>query len=99
MTYEGTLGVHRTTSGKATVFDVFFAPNANGSACNSRRFRDLGDLAEFLESLELREELVVKTLEEICKGRSASIAHVTLSDEVISGEGLDSTVTLNRRIN
>jgi hypothetical protein len=99
MTYEGTIGVHRTSNGKATVFDVFFAPNANGSACNSRRFREIGELGDFLESLDLNQEIVVKTLEEICKGRSAAIPHVTLSDEVIQGEGLDSTVTLNRRIN
>jgi hypothetical protein len=99
MTYEGTIGVHRTSNGNATVFDVFFAPNANGSACNSRRFREIGELGDFLESLDLNAELVVKTLEEICKGRSAAIPHVTLSDEVILGEGLESTETLDRRLN
>ncbi|MGA7625000.1 MAG: hypothetical protein WCA38_19645 [Candidatus Acidiferrales bacterium] len=99
MTYEGTIGVHRTFSGSETVFDVFFAPNVDGGACNSRRFREIGELAEFLEFLDLREEVVARTLEEICAGRSASIAPVTLSDEVISGEGLDSSVTLKRRMN
>jgi hypothetical protein len=97
--YEGTVGVHRTFSGHTPVFDVFFAPNVDGGACNSRRFRELGELADFLEFLDLREDIVARTLEEICAGRSASIAHVTLSDEVISGEGLDSSVTLKRRIN
>jgi hypothetical protein len=99
VTYEGTIGVHRTFSGSATVFDVFFAPNVDGAACNSRRFREIGELADFLEFLRLREEVVARTLEELCKGRSASIAPVTLTDEVISGEGLDSTVTMKRRIN
>jgi hypothetical protein len=99
MTYEGTLGVHRTTCGKATVFDVFFAPNAIGDACNSRRFREIGELGDFLESLELNGEIVVKALEEVCKGRSAAISHVKLSDEVIQVEGLDSSATLNRRMN
>src|SRR5271156_5487727 len=84
--YEGTVGVHRTFSGNTPVFDVFFAPNVDGGACNSRRFRDL-------------EELVGRTLEEVCAGRSASIAHVTLSDRVIAEEGLDSSVTMKRRIN
>jgi hypothetical protein len=99
VTYEGTIGVHRTSSGSETVFDVFFAPNADGAACNSRRFREIGELADFLEFLRLREEVVARTLEELCAGRSASIAPVTLTDEVISGEGLDSTVTMKRRIN
>jgi hypothetical protein len=76
VTYEGTIGVHRTFSGSETVFDVFFAPNVDGA-----------------------EEVVARTLEELCAGRSASIAPVTLTDEVISGEGLDSTVTMKRRIN
>jgi hypothetical protein len=52
-----------------------------------------------LEFLKLREEVVVRTLEEVCAGRSASIAHVTLSDRVIAEEGLDSSVTMKRRIN
>ncbi|MFZ3217582.1 MAG: hypothetical protein WA192_16095 [Candidatus Acidiferrales bacterium] len=99
MIYEGTVGVHRTFSGDTPVFDVFFAPNVDGGACNSRRFRDLEELAQFLEFLDLHEEVVARTLEEICLGRSAAIAHVTLSDEVIAGEGLDSSVTLKRRIN
>ena len=99
MTYEGTLGVHRTTCGNATVFDVFFAPNADGNACNSRRFREIGELGDFLESLDLNGELLVKALEEVCKGRSAAIKHVKLTDEVIQIEGLESSVTLNRRMN
>jgi hypothetical protein len=99
MTYEGTLGVHRTTCGKATVFDVFFAPNADGNACNSRRFREIGELGDFLESLDLNGEMVVKALGEVCKGRSAAIPHVKLSDEVIQIEGLDSMWTSNRRMN
>jgi hypothetical protein len=97
--YEGTVGVHRTFSGNTPVFDVFFAPNVDGGACNSRRFRDLEELAGFLEFLKLREEVVVRTLEEVCAGRSASIAHVTLSDRVIAEEGLDSSITMKRRIN
>jgi hypothetical protein len=99
MTYEGTLGVHRTTCGKATVFDVFFAPNAVGDACNSRRFREIGELGDFLESLELNDETVVRALEVVCNGRSAAISHVTLTDEVIQIEGLDSMWTSNRRMN
>ena len=100
MTYEGTIGVRRTFSGSETVFDVFFAPNADGAACNSRRFREIGELADFLEFLRLREEVVARTLEELCAGRSASIAPVTLNGRtVFSGEGLDSTVTMKRRIN
>ena len=99
MIYEGTVGVHRTFSGSTPVFDVFFAPNVDGGACNSRRFRDLEELAGFLEFLKLREEVVVRTLEEVCAGRSASISHVTLSDRVIAEEGLDSSVTMKRRIN
>ena len=97
--YEGTVGVHRTFSGRTPVFDVFFAPNVDGGACNSRRFRELGELAGFLETLKLSEDAVAKALQEVCAGRSASIEHVTLSEEVILGEGLESTVTMNRRMN
>jgi hypothetical protein len=99
MTYEGTLGVHRTTCGSATVFDVFFAPDAVGKACNSRRFREIGELGDFLESLDLNGEMVVRALEDVCMGRSAAIPHVTLTDEVIQFEGLDSITTRNRRMN
>ena len=99
MIYEGTVGVHRTFSGRTPVFDVFFAPNVDGGACNSRRFRKLADLAGFLETLKLSEDAVAKALQEVCAGRSASIEHVTLSEEVILGEGLESTVTVNRRMN
>ena len=97
--YEGTLGVHRTFSEGTPVFDVFFAPKVNDSACNSRRFRALEELAEFLASLDVREEMVQRTLEEVRAGRSALIPNVTLSDEVISNQGLDSTITMKRRIN
>ncbi len=97
--YEGTIGVHRTFSEGAPVFDVFFAPKINDSACNSRRFRALEELAEFLEFLDVRDEMVQRTLSEVRAGRSALIPNVTLSDDIISGQGLDSTVTLNRRIN
>ena len=99
MDYEGTIGVHRTFSEGAPVFDVFFAPRINDSACNSRRFRALEELAEFLAFLDVREDMVLRTLDEIRAGRSALIPNVTLSDEIILGQGLDSTVTLNRRIN
>jgi hypothetical protein len=81
------------------VFDVFFAPNVDETACNSRRFRELQELGEFLESLTLRHEVVERTLQTVSAGRSASIPNVVLSDEVIFDQGLDSTVTLNRRIN
>ena len=81
------------------VFDVFFAPNRNKSECNSRRFRELQELGEFLESLEVKQEVVARTLDEVRKGRSASIENIILSDEVIFDEGLDSTITLDRRIN
>ena len=81
------------------VFDVFFAPNMNKSECNSRRFRELQELGEFLESLEVKQEVVARTLDEVRKGRSASIENIILSDEVIFDEGLDSTITLDRRIN
>ena len=81
------------------VFDVFFAPNVDKSACNSRRFRELQELGEFLESLAVQHEVVARTLDEVRKGRSASIENIVLSDEVIFDQGLDSTVTLNRRIN
>ena len=81
------------------VFDVFFAPNVDKSACNSRRFRELQELGEFLETLEVQHEVVAKTLEELRKGRSASIENIVLSDEVIQIEGLDSSATLNRRMN
>jgi hypothetical protein len=47
----------------------------------------------------VQHEVVAKTLEELRKGRSASIENIVLSDEVIFDQGLDSTVTLNRRIN
>ena len=97
--YEGTIGVHRTFSEGDPVFDVFFAPKVNDSACNSRRFRVLEELAEFLEFLDVRDEMVQRTLDEVRAGRSALIPNVTLSDEMISGQGLDSSVTLNRRIN
>jgi hypothetical protein len=97
--YEGTVGVHRTFSGRTPVFDVFFAPNVDGGACNSRRFRELGELAGFLEALNLRQDAVARALQEVCAGRSVSIEHVTLSEEVILGEGLESTVTMNRRMN
>ena len=83
----------------APVFDVFFAPNMNKSECNSRRFRELQELGEFLESLEVKQEVVARTLDEVRKGRSASIENIVLSDEVIFDEGLDSTITLDRRIN
>ena len=99
MDREGTIGVHRTFSEGATVFDVFFAPKISDSACNSRRFRALEELAEFLEFLHVREEMVERTMQEVRAGRSALIPDVTLSDEIISGQGLDSTATLNRRIN
>ena len=99
MIYEGTVGVHRTFSGRTPVFDVFFAPNVDGGACNSRRFRELAELAGFLETLKLSEDAVAKALQEVCAGRSASIEHVTLSDRVIAEEGLDSSVTMKRRIN
>ena len=81
------------------VFDVFFAPNMNKSECNSRRFRELQELGEFLESLEVKQEVVARTLDEVRNGRSASIENIVLSDEVIFDEGLDSTITLDRRIN
>ena len=97
--YEGTIGVHRTFSEGAPVFDVFFAPKVDDSACNSRRFRVLEELAEFLEFLDVREEAVERTLDEVRAGRSALIPNVTLSDEVISDQGLDSTITRKRRIN
>jgi hypothetical protein len=97
--YEGTIGVHRTFSEGMPVFDVFFAPKVDDSACNSRRFRVLEELAEFLEFLDVREELVERTLDEVRAGRSALIPNVTLSDEVISHQGLDSTITMKRRIN
>jgi len=99
MKYQGTLGVHATVSENTPVFDVFFAPNVDETACNSRRFRELQELGEFLESLTLRHEVIERTLEEVSAGRSASIPNVVLSDEVIFDQGLDSTVTLNRRIN
>jgi stalled ribosome rescue protein Dom34 len=99
MKYQGTLGVHATVSEDTPVFDVFFAPNVDKSACNSRRFRELQELGEFLESLAVQHEVVARTLEELRKGRSASIENIVLSDEVIFDQGLDSTVTLNRRIN
>lgn len=99
MDYEGTIGVHRTFSEGAPVFDVFFAPKVDDSACNSRRFRVLEELAEFLEFLDVREEAVERTLDEVRAGRSALIPNVTLSDEVISDQGLDSTITRKRRIN
>jgi len=91
--------VHRTFSEGAPVFDVFFAPKVDDSACNSRRFRVLEELAEFLEFLDVREEAVERTLDEVRAGRSALIPNVTLSDEVISDQGLDSTITRKRRIN
>jgi hypothetical protein len=90
MKYQGTIGVHATVSEDTPVFDVFFAPNMNKSACNSRRFRELQELGEFLESLAVKHEVVTRT---------ASIENIVLSDEVIFDEGLDSTITLNRRIN
>jgi hypothetical protein len=99
MKYQGTIGVHATVSEDTPVFDVFFAPNRNKSACNSRRFRELQELGEFLESLEVKHEVVRRTLEEVRKGRSASIENIVLSDEVIFDEGLDSSITLDRRIN
>jgi hypothetical protein len=99
MKYEGTIGVHVTCSEDTPVFDVFFAPNADGDACNSRRFRALDELGAFLEFLDVRQELVEQALEEIRAGHSASISNVTLSDEVIFMQGLDSRVTMNRRIN
>jgi hypothetical protein len=99
MKYQGTLGVHATVSENTPVFDVFFAPNVDETACNSRRFRELQELGEFLESLTLRHEVVEQTLETVSAGRSASIPNVVLSDQVIFDQGLDSTVTLNRRIN
>jgi hypothetical protein len=99
MKYQGTLGVHATVSENTPVFDVFFAPNVDETACNSRRFRELQELGEFLESLTLRHEVVERTLQTVSAGRSASIPNVVLSDEVIFDQGLDSTVTLNRRIN
>jgi hypothetical protein len=99
LNHVGTIGVHRTFSEGAPVFDVFFAPRINDSACNSRRFRALEELAEFLAFLDVREDMVLRTLDEIRAGRSALIPNVTLSDEIILGQGLDSTVTLNRRIN
>jgi hypothetical protein len=99
MKYQGTIGVHATVSEDTPVFDVFFAPNMNQSECNSRRFRELQELGEFLESLEVKHEVVTRTLDEVRKGRSASIENIVLSDEVIFDEGLDSTITLNRRIN
>jgi hypothetical protein len=43
--------------------------------------------------------MVVRALEEVCMGRSAAIPHVTLTDEVIQFEGLDSITTRNRRMN
>jgi hypothetical protein len=52
-----------------------------------------------LETLKLSEDAVAKALQEVCAGRSASIEHVTLSEEVILGEGLESTVTVDRRMN
>ncbi|MGA8223456.1 MAG: hypothetical protein WB780_17545 [Candidatus Acidiferrales bacterium] len=97
--YVGTIGVHRTFSEGTPVFDVFFAPKVDDSACNSRRFRALEELAEFLEFLDVREEMVERTLDEVRAGRSALIPNVTLSDEVISHQGLDSTITMKRRIN
>jgi hypothetical protein len=99
MKYEGTLGVHVTKSEDTPVFDVFFAPNADGDACNSRRFRALDELGAFLEFLDIQEEVVEKALEEVKAGNSASISNVTLSDEVILMQGLDSRVTMNRRVN
>jgi hypothetical protein len=99
MKYQGTIGVHATVSEDTPVFDVFFAPNMNKSECNSRRFRELQELGEFLESLEVKHEVVARTLDEVRKGRSASIENIILSDEVIFDEGLDSTITLDRRIN
>jgi hypothetical protein len=97
--HEGTIGIHRTLSEGGPVYDVFFAPNADESACNSRRFRALDGLAEFLVSLEVGEEWIMRTLNEVRAGRSALIPNVILTDEVISLEGLDSTLTSNRRIN
>jgi hypothetical protein len=47
----------------------------------------------------VKHELVTRTLDEVRKGRSASIENIVLSDEVIFDEGLDSTITLDRRIN
>ena len=99
MKYEGTIGVHVTRSEDTPVFDVFFAPNADGDACNSRRFRALDELGAFLEFLDVREDLVEQALEEVRAGHSASISNVTLSDEVILMQGLDSRVTMNRRVN
>jgi hypothetical protein len=60
---------------------------------------DLQELGNFLESLKVQHEVVARTLEELRKGRSASIENIVLSDEVIFDQGLDSTVTLDRRIN
>ena len=57
----------RTSVGSSeTVFDVFFAPNVDGAAYNSRRFGDW-ELADFLEFLRLREEVVAQTLEELAR--------------------------------
>src|ERR1700683_354687 len=99
MKYQGTIGVHAKVSEETPVCDVFFSRNMNKNACNSRRFRELQELGDFLESLAVKRELVTRTLDEVRKGHSASIENIVLSDEVIFDEGLDSTITLNRRIN
>ena len=56
MIYEGTVGVHRTFNGKQR-FSMCFLPLMRMAALAIRgAFRELGELAGFLETLKLNED-------------------------------------------
>jgi hypothetical protein len=99
MTNEGTIRVHRILGGSEAAFHVMFAPlepNEDGGTYGVQRFRELGHVRTFLKSLGIGAEHILEALRQLAAGRSASVPNVTLSDEALRREGLDSSPTQKR---
>ena len=101
MRYEGTIDVlamQGRQSGSPKVLFLPYTSSIEGGACGGPSFDKPYDLAAFLADLEIRAQVVTEAMGEVSAGHTVSIPNVLLDDEDIQLAGLDSAVTLKRRI-
>ena len=99
MANEGTIRIHRSIGGTGAAFRVSFVPyDSDGEgAAGVRAFHEVQQVRAFLKSLGVNPQLIADALRQLAAGRSASVANVSLSEEVVRNAGLQSTAALARR--
>ena len=102
MEQEGTIGIHQSLGGDGARFGVVFSPYVTPEGSGQpavRRFSDLQQVVAFLKLLGICKDWIGTAFQQLAAGRSARIPNVVLSEKKIQRQGLETTVSLNRRIN